>query len=268
MPPNSLHDSAVFLDTTRPNIARIFNFMIGGTANFEVDRVAANHLLTIFPTLRKWVRLRHAFVQEAVQVLLEEGFTQFLDIASGIPSQDHAYANLPKVRVVYSDINPVAISYGGSLLSGRSNAAYIYGDARQIEEIIADLAVKQLIYPQERVAIGLNSVPVFIEREQCQNMALQLYEWAPAGSKLFIVLQTVGNNWSSEGAEQLLAFGRQAGFTMKFDLLENLLDSLLPWQPTYLEPIEDFLGLPAGFITENDRSKADTAFYAGFFIKD
>lgn len=263
-----LYDSGVFLDTSRPNIARIFNFMIGGTANFEVDRIAARHILSVFPALRKWVRLRHAFVQEAVQLLLEEGFTQFLDIASGIPTQDHVYVNLPGVRVVYSDINPVAVSYGGSLLSGRSNAAYIYGDARQTEAILADQAVKRLITPHQKVAIGLNSVQVFLQEEQCQNMALQLYDWAPAGSKLFIVLQTANNSGPQEAVEQFLALGRQTGFIMKFDLLDNLLDSLLPWRPIYLEPIEKFLGLPAGFITESDQAQIDLVFYAGFFVKE
>ena len=267
MPSNPLHDSGVFLDTTRPNIARIFNFMIGGTANFEVDRVAAHHILAVFPALRKWVRLRHAFVQEAVQVLLEEGFTQFLDIASGIPTQDHAYVNLSGVRVVYSDINPVAVSYGASLLSGRNNAAYIYGDANQTEAILNDSSVRRLIYMNQKVAIGLNSVQVFLESEQCQNMALQLYDWAPAGSKLFIVLQTANNTGSEKAVEQFLALGRQTGFTMKFDPLQHLLDSLLPWQPIYLEPIEKFLGFPAGFITESDRANVDMAFYAGFFVK-
>lgn len=264
---DSLHDSGIFLDTTRPNIARIFNFMIGGTANFEVDRMAARHILSIFPALRKWVRLRHAFVQEAVQILLEEGFTQFLDIASGIPGQDHAYINLPEVRVIYSDINPVAVSYGASLLSGRSNAAYIFGDARQTEAILADQAIKRLIDPHQKVAIGLNSVQVFLQEEQCQTMALQLYDWAPAGSKLFIVLQTANNTGSQEAVEQFLALGRQTGFVMKFDLLDQLLGSLLPWRPIYLEPIEKFLGLPAGFITESDRANVDMAFYAGFFVK-
>ena len=117
--------TSAFLDTSLPNVARIFDYLVGGTANFEVDRQAAAEMLKILPSLRKWTRLRRAFIQEAAQILYSEGFTQFLDLASGVPSNDHLHAFAPDCRIVYSDINPVAVSYGRSLFSDQENIAYI-----------------------------------------------------------------------------------------------------------------------------------------------
>ncbi len=78
-PPQTTLDSSVFLDTSVPNLARIFDYLAGGITNFEADRQAAAQMLQIIPSLGKWVRLRRAFVQEAASQLHQAGFRQFLD---------------------------------------------------------------------------------------------------------------------------------------------------------------------------------------------
>ncbi len=194
--------TSAFLDTSLPNVARIFDYLVGGTANFEVDRQAAEEMLKMMPSLRKWVRLRRAFIQEAAQILLREGFTQFLDIASGMPSDDHLHTIVSDRRIVYSDINPVAVSYGRSLFSNHENIAYIRGNALEPETLLMAPEVLKLIHLDEPVAIGLNGVQLFIAPEQTQRLARTLHEWAPNGSKLFLVFQTHGEMQDPEGYYQ------------------------------------------------------------------
>ena len=259
--------TSAFLDTSLPNVARVFDYLVGGTANFEVDRQAAEEMLKMLPSLRKWVRLRRAFIQEAAEILRLEGFKQFLDIASGMPSDDHLHKIVADSRIVYSDINPVAVSYGRSLFDKHENIAYIRGSALEAESILMAPEVLKLINQDEPVAIGLNGIQLFIDPEQTQALAKSLYDWAPEGSKLFLVFQTYGDLTEPEGYYQFLDLCKQANLPIRLHTLEDSVEMLQPWHPSLVEPITQFLGLPADFVTEADRSGIGIAFYAAFFLK-
>ena len=110
-------EAEVYLDTAVPNKARIFDYLLGGDANFKADRAAAAKISRIIPSLPKWVRLRRAFVQEAAYTLYQNGFNQFLDLGSGMPTENDLHVAVPKANIVYSDTNPVAVSYGQSLFA-------------------------------------------------------------------------------------------------------------------------------------------------------
>ena len=260
-------NTSAFLDTTLPNVARIFDFLVGGTANFEVDRQAANEMLKRLPSLRKWVRLRRAFIQEAAQLLHREGFNQFLDLASGMPSDDHLHAIVADSRIVYSDINPVAVSYGRSLFSNQDNIAYIRGNGLEPQTLLFAPEVLKLIRLDEPVAIGLNGMQLFMTPEQMQTLAQTLYDWAPVGSKLFLVFQTHGEMDDPNGYYEFLELCRQANLPIRLHTLEASVEALKPWHPCLVEPITQFLGLPADFITDADRAGINMAFYAAFLLK-
>lgn len=260
-------NTAAFLDTSLPNLARIFDYLVGGTANFEVDRQAAEQLLTMLPSLRKWIRLRRAFIQEAAQILYREGFTQFLDLASGMPSDDHLHAFAPECRIVYSDINPVAVSYGRSLFSDRDNIAYIRGNGQEPESILLAPEVLKLIHLDEPVAIGLNGLQLFLDEHHVQNLARTLFEWAPNGSKLFLVFQTHGQLEMPQSYYDFLDMCREAHLPIQLHTLETCVEMLHPWHPSLVEPITQFLGLPEDFITPADREGIGMAFYAAFLLK-
>ena len=259
--------SSIFLDTSVPNVARIFDFMVGGTANFEVDRQAATEMLKILPSLQKWVRLRRAFIQEAAHILYKEGFTQFLDIASGMPSDDHIHAFAPDCRIVYSDINPVAVSYGRSLFSDHETIAYIRGNGREPEAIVRAPEVLKLIHMDKPVAIGLNGIQLFMPEADVRHMAQTFYEWAPVGSKLFLVFQTHGTMEEPENYYRFQDLCRQAQLPVELNTLADSVEMLDPWHPSLVEPITQFLGLPDDFITKEDGEGINMAFYAAFLLK-
>ncbi len=264
---NAQPNTAAFLDTTLPNVARIFDYLVGGTANFEVDRQAAEEMLNILPSLRKWIRLRRAFIQEAAQILHAEGFTQFLDLASGMPSDDHLHAFAPDCRIVYSDINPVAVSYGRSIFGNQENITYIRGNGQEPESLLIAPEVLQLIDLNEPVAIGLNGLQLFLSEPDVQHLARTLFDWAPNGSKLFLVFQTHGNLKMPENYYKFLDLCGKAHLPIQLNTLEASVEMLHPWHPSLVEPITRFLGLPDDFITEADREGIGMAFYAAFLLK-
>lgn len=259
--------TSTLLDTTLPNLTRIFDFLVGGTAHFEVDRQAANEMLKLIPSLRKWTRLRRAFIQEAAQILHGEGFTQFLDLASGMPSNDHLHSFAPNCRIVYSDINPMAVSYGRNLFNDQSNITYIRGNGLEPEALLRAPEVLKLIHLDEPVAIGLNGLPLFISPEQTQHLAETIYDWAPTGSKLFLVLQTHGMLTMPERYFQFMELCKKAYLPIQLNTLEDSLKMLQPWQPSLIEPITCFLELPDEFISESDHEGIGMAFFAAILQK-
>jgi hypothetical protein len=267
MSPNNNNnlDPSVFLDINRPNAARIFDYFLGGSVNFEADRIAAQELLQIIPALPKWVRLRHAFVQTAVQNLAAEGFNQFLDLGTNIPTHDYIQKVVPNGRIVFSDINPVAVSYGQSLFAEQENITYIWGDARQPEKLLADSVVQKMFDPNEKVAIGLNSVLIFISLTEGQHLARTLYEWSPAGSKIFLAFQTRAKD--TEKYRALQAATEAGGMRLHMHLYDEYVTLLHPWQLVFSQPIRQYLEAPDDYLPDSERDDFGTEFYATMLSK-
>lgn len=268
MKPLSTPNSALFLDVTVPNTARIFDYLAGGVANFEVDRQAAEQMLQIIPSLRKWVRLRRAFIQEAVQLSSMAGFRQFLDLGSGMPTEDHIHAFAPDAQIIYCDVNPVAVSYGNSLFSPLENVAYIHGDVREIEAILSAPEVQQRLDRRVKVAIGLNALILFLSEADNCRLAQALFQWAPPDSQLFLVFQTRAGGQVPEKYIRFQTLCANAGLPLQLYTLEQNIGMLEPWRPVRVEPITEFLGLPADFISETDREGIGMSFYAAFLTKE
>ncbi len=251
---------ASFLDTSRPNTARIFNYFLGGTANFEVDRKAAQEIEKIIPAISKWVRLRHAFVQDAAQLLYADGFRQFLDLGSGMPTEDHIHAFLADARIVYSDINPVAVSYGNSLFADLENVIFIDGNAASVETILEKTAVQSRIHTNEKTAIGLNSVSLFISAQDHRQLSQTLYDWAHPDSKIFLILQTIEKE--SEQYQEFLKINAKAGLPLQLRSFDQMVEILKPWRIIHKEPAISFLGLPNDFFDQTDPSRFEFSFHA------
>ncbi|MCP4358003.1 MAG: hypothetical protein GY796_08315 [Chloroflexi bacterium] len=260
-------DSSVFLDTSLPNVARIFDYLAGGSANFESDRQATAQILQIIPSLGKWVRLRRAFVQEATRQLHQAGFRQFLDLGSGMPSEDHIHAFAPDAHIVYSDINPVAVRYGQSLFADQENIQYIQGNVREIDKILYSSEVRACLNPQERIAIGLNGLLLFFSEEDNRQLAHQLYQWASPGSKIFVVFQTRGDKEIPQAYDDFFQLARSAGLPIQLYTLQKCISLMAPWQIEDVIPIVQFLGLPEDFISAEDQAGIQLAFYAAFVTK-
>src|SRR5450756_982911 len=93
------------VDTSTPSTARVWNALIGGKDNYEVDRVAMRAVLAEMPSLAEAARLTRRFQDAAVRALVDRGVRQFLDIGTGLPVagavHETAQRLAPESRVVY-----------------------------------------------------------------------------------------------------------------------------------------------------------------------
>lgn len=123
------------VDMTRPSPARMYDALLGGSHNFEVDRQAAAAGKSLVPDLPRLALSNRAFLRRAVRFLVDSGVRQFLDIGSGIPTAGNvhevAHAIDPDCRVLYVDIDPVAVAHSRAILRGTDRAAAIEADLRE-----------------------------------------------------------------------------------------------------------------------------------------
>nr|MDT0661414.1 SAM-dependent methyltransferase [Micromonospora sp. DSM 115978] len=154
------------IDLSRPSAARVYDYFLGGAHNFEIDRQLAQQIASMTPNLAETMREGRAFLRRAVRFLLGEGIDQFLDIGSGIPTvgnvHEVAHAANPAARIVYVDIDPVAVAHSRSILDGVDNADVIHADLREPDRIIAEAERSGLIDFGRPVGILLAGVVHFI----------------------------------------------------------------------------------------------------------
>lgn len=107
-------------DAEQPSIARIYDYVLGGSANFEVERSAAQVVLDAFPGERDYAYINRDFLRRSVAALCEAGIDQFLDLGSGIPTVGNVHEIAARgradTRVAYVDIDPVAVHHARDLL--------------------------------------------------------------------------------------------------------------------------------------------------------
>jgi hypothetical protein len=145
------------LDVRRPNMARIYDYSLGGKDNFAADRAAAETLFRMSPENRNVPRANRRFLDRAVRFAVGQGVRQFLDLGAGLPSQGNVHEVAKQVRpdahVIYVDNDPVVVTHARALLAiDDSTTAVVQGDIRDAGKIFADPDVGRLIDFSEPVA--------------------------------------------------------------------------------------------------------------------
>src|ERR1017187_9777633 len=73
-------------DTTKPNIARMYDYWLGGKDNFQADREAAEAVRERRPNVADQALDNKRFQTRAITYVAGQGVRQFLDIGSGLPT--------------------------------------------------------------------------------------------------------------------------------------------------------------------------------------
>ena len=179
------------VDTGRANAARVYDYLLGGSHNFLVDQDAGRAFTAVDPNARTFARANRAYLGRAVRFLAGTGIRQFLDIGSGIPTQGNVHEVAqqadPAARVVYADIDPVAIAHSKVILDGNDNAAVIDADLREPGKILGHEAVGRLIRPGEPTGLLLVAVLHFIaDANDPWNLVAALRDALAPGSYLVL----------------------------------------------------------------------------------
>ena len=186
------------IDTTRPNVARIYDYLLGGKDNFAVDREAAKRLLEVSPDMSGIVRDNRSFIGRVVRYLADEGgVRQFVDLGGGLPTQTNvhemAQAVAPGARVVYVDNDPVVWSHGQALLAHDKQVAMIHADLREPLAVLGNPELLTLIDLSRPVALVCASVLHFVpDSDEPHRIIAEYRDQLAPGSYLVISHGTTG----------------------------------------------------------------------------
>jgi SAM-dependent methyltransferase len=152
----------------KPSGARMYDYALGGKDNYQIDRDAADKVLSIYPGWHVSVRENRLFMRRAITELAGMGVTQFLDIGTGIPTVPNlhqvAQAVRPEARVVYVDNDPIVLAHARALLVGtpEGRTAYIDADMTDPAAILSDPALTDTLDLGRPVALSLLAVLHFL----------------------------------------------------------------------------------------------------------
>lgn len=159
-------DSLATADFERPSQARIYDYLLGGSHNFAVDREAARVLISMVPDVPLIAHANRAFLRRAVRFLVAAGIRQFLDLGSGVPTAGNVHEVArqvaPDARVVYVDVDPVAVTEGQQIMAGDEQTVVLQEDARRPERIVGHPAVRGLLDFDRPIGVVLASLLHFI----------------------------------------------------------------------------------------------------------
>lgn len=257
-------------DASVPNAGRIYDYLLGGHHNFEVDRQIANKALEIAPFLSKSLRLIRWFLGKAIRSLVDEGYDKFIDFASGLPAVDHIHQVAPKgTKVIYSDIDSVTVAYANDIIGEDPNVRFITCNAAKPEELLKSAVVDELFGSDRKVAIGFNGISYFLPDESVQFALRTLYDWADAGSKLFLSDADADPSKITEKMQVLFDLYAKIGQPIYVRTKEKLVELAKPWnidQPGLL-PLDEWIDVEKVYIDEEKDEYGGEGFYGVIFKK-
>ena len=158
------------VDPTRPSPARMYDYMLGGTRNLQVDRDATERFLAQYPDLLDAASANRGFLRRAARLMAQtHGIRQFIDIGSGLPTQNNTHETVhqiaPDARIVYVDLDPMVLTYAPELLTDDGTTAVVQADLRDPDSVLNAADVRRLIDFSQPVGVLFVAVLHFIPAE-------------------------------------------------------------------------------------------------------
>ncbi|MCX5357792.1 SAM-dependent methyltransferase [Streptomyces sp. NBC_00124] len=243
------------IDPTKPSIARVYDYLLGGKDNYAVDREIGDVFKRDLPGSVAIAFANRAALTRAVrEIARTTGIRQFVDLGSGLPTADNvhqvAQRHAPESRVVYVDNDPQVLVHGRALLESNERTRVVPGDVRDPEGIRAHPDTAELIDFARPVAVILSAILHHVNDDEDPAGIVRYWrQHVPSGSYFFISHFRSGNNPETVEAEAVLqqTFGRgrwrtEAEIASLLDGLEILDPGIVPaslWRPDETESSRD-----------------------------
>lgn len=157
------------VDPDKPSPARLYDYFLGGTNNLPVDREAADRLKAAVPDIVDAMWANRGFHGRAAVWLARQGIRQFIDIGSGLPTQNNTHQAVhkvaPEARVVYVDNDPMVAAHSGLLLAGDGTTTLITADMRDPDAVLGAPGLRRLIDFSEPAGVLMTAVLHFVADE-------------------------------------------------------------------------------------------------------
>ncbi|WP_436994733.1 SAM-dependent methyltransferase [Streptomyces sp. enrichment culture] len=180
------------MDVSKPSVARMYDYFLGGTDNYLVDREACAELLRIAPSTKELALNNRAFLVRAVRYLAAEcKVRQFMDYGSGLPTRPNvhqvAHETDKSARVVYIDNDPIVLGHGRMMLQeDPETTAVLAEDMRHTDAIFQSAEVKRLIRNEPTAALFVSVLHCIPDEDDPWQLVRDVAQRLPSGSYLVI----------------------------------------------------------------------------------
>lgn len=182
------------VDTSKPSVARMYDFYLGGKDNFAVDREAAQQFLEVFPDVAVAARANREFLVRSVQAMAAAGIDQFLDLGTGIPTSPNthevAQQTHPGASVVYIDNDPVVMVHNRALLTTDDRVVTVLHDLRDPVTVLNDPQIRAVLDLDRPVGLLMIAVLHFTDPIAGPRITSRYYEALRPGSQVAITIGT------------------------------------------------------------------------------
>lgn len=234
-------------DVSRPNIARVYDYLLGGKDNFAPDREVGDKIKDALPEIRIGVEQQRAVLRRVVDFLVgETGVRQLVDVGSGLPTAGNVHEVArsidPATRVVYVDNDPIVLTHARALLADNPATEVVTGDLRRPSSIIDHPDLRTFLDLREPVGLLLCGILHHIlDDEDPWALTAELCAPLPSGSWIFVhhLLDTGDPDVAEAEAALRQGMGRGQFRTMEqiarffdgLDLAEPGLVYVPEWRP-------------------------------------
>jgi SAM-dependent methyltransferase len=187
------------VDPTKPSPARLYDYYLGGTNNFAVDRAVAERIRQQVPELNDVAWANRGFHQRAARWLADkQGIRQFVDIGAGLPTQGNTHEVVqqagPGSRVAYVDNDPMVIAYAKDLLAGVAGTVVVRADLREPESVLGNPELLSLIDFAQPVALLMTFVLHFVSDASDPHRLVRRYVEALAPGSYLVISHGTGDH--------------------------------------------------------------------------
>jgi hypothetical protein len=235
-------------DASRPNIARAYDYLLGGETNFAPDRDLAGKLLDIYPGARQMVTENRRFLIRALDYVLAQAISQYLDLGAGLPTHPAVHEIVRRydnrAPVIYVDNDPVVINHLLALAaSGDDCIDAVAGDVAKPAAVLDAVQATGLIGLNEPACLILGMVLHFMDAPAARDLVAAYVDELAPGSYVII---SVGCGVPAIGEQITRAYEAAtvhnhtredvAGFFTGLDLVDPGITDARAWQPGWRTP--------------------------------
>jgi hypothetical protein len=176
------------IDTSVASIARVYDAMLDGKDNYEVDREVRRQLIEVAPDIQTMARDNRDWLIRVSRYLAGEvGIAQFLDCGSGLPTAENTHQVVqrlnPDARVIYVDDDPVVQAHGRAILEENPLTHFSSADLTRPQDLLADPVVTTYLDFDEPMALyqisTLHHVP---DEQRPHEIMAAMIDALPSGS--------------------------------------------------------------------------------------
>jgi O-methyltransferase involved in polyketide biosynthesis len=178
------------IDKSKPNIARVYDYWLGGKDNFAADRELAERLAAMWPPWVDACRDNRRFVCRAITWAAQRGITQYLDLGAGLPTRpsvhETAHAVDERARVAYVDNDPVVVLHARALMASSGSVTAAEADLADAAGVLAAPEVGAVIDLSEPVCVIFAMVLHFFDADTARAIAANYVKRIAPGSVVVI----------------------------------------------------------------------------------